>query len=290
MTTPHKYVKPLPIILKGNAAFGERWVQERIMEDPSLLGLGDVFVKDKERTQPKAGRLDLLLQDTDERRRYEVEIQLGATDESHIVRCLEYYDFERRRYQQFDHCAVLIAEDITSRFLNVIGLFNGFIPLIAIQMKAVQVGDSVSLIFTRVVDELNREVVDDEDSAYEAADRAYWEQRSSIEAMSSVDSLVKVVQEFQATAEPNYNKGYIGVRIGGKANNFAVFSPKKTFCRLSFRLPQTPETDHEIDASGLELVSYTSWGAYQVRLGKGDAQKHRVLLAKWLKSSFDYYA
>jgi len=33
--------------------------------------------KDKERIQPKAGRLDLLLQDEDER--FEVEIQLGLT-------------------------------------------------------------------------------------------------------------------------------------------------------------------------------------------------------------------
>ena len=30
----------------------------------------------------------------------------------------EYWDIERRRYPQYDHCAVLIAEDITSRFLN----------------------------------------------------------------------------------------------------------------------------------------------------------------------------
>ncbi len=39
----------------------------------------------------KAGRLDLLLQDANQRR-YEVEIQLGATDESHIIRTIEYWD------------------------------------------------------------------------------------------------------------------------------------------------------------------------------------------------------
>ena len=56
---------------------------------------------------------------------------------------------------QYDHCAVLIAEDITSRFLNVVSLFNGTIPLIAIQMQALKIGDSVTLIFTTVMDELN---------------------------------------------------------------------------------------------------------------------------------------
>ncbi len=56
-------------------------------------------------------------------------MQLGATDESHIIRTSEYWDIERRKYPQYDHTAVIVAEDITSRFLNVVGLFNGFIPI-----------------------------------------------------------------------------------------------------------------------------------------------------------------
>jgi hypothetical protein len=52
--------------------------------------LGDLILKDKERVHPKAGRLDLLLQDPDSGRRYEVEIQLGIVDESHIIRTIEY--------------------------------------------------------------------------------------------------------------------------------------------------------------------------------------------------------
>ena len=84
-----------------------------------ILGLGDLTLKDKERTQPHAGRLDLLLQDTDANRRYEVEIQLGRTDETHVIRTIEYWDIERRRFPAYDHCAVIVAENITSRFLNV---------------------------------------------------------------------------------------------------------------------------------------------------------------------------
>ena len=68
---------------------------------PALLNLGDLVVKDKERRQPHAGRLDLLLQDADTDRRYEVELQLGRTDESHVVRTIEYWDIERRRYPQY---------------------------------------------------------------------------------------------------------------------------------------------------------------------------------------------
>src|SRR5689334_1675273 len=173
--TPHEQFS-----LKNHPEFHERWLQELIATDPSILGLGDLILRDRERTQPRAGRLDLLLQDPDTKRRYEVELQLGPTDEAHIIRTIEYWDIERKRYPQYEHCAVLIAEDITSRFLNVISLFNGTIPLIAIQMRALTIGDSVTLVFTTVMDELRRGYVDeDEDAESVPTDRAYWEQRGS---------------------------------------------------------------------------------------------------------------
>ena len=133
-----KFVKPEKFFLKTHPELREKWVQELIAADPSILGLGDLVLRDQERIQPRAGRLDLLLQDPESTRRFEVELQLGATDEAHIIRTIEYWDIERKRYPQYEHCAVLIAEDITSRFLNVIALFNGTIPLIAIQMNAVR--------------------------------------------------------------------------------------------------------------------------------------------------------
>jgi hypothetical protein len=75
---------------------------------------------------------------------------------------------------------VLVAEDITSRFLNVISLFNGTIPLIAIQMSALKIGEQVTLAFTTVMDELSRGYTDeDEDAASAPTDRAYWERRAT---------------------------------------------------------------------------------------------------------------
>ena len=149
-----EYVKLERLWVRAHPDLDENWVYARILEDPSILGLGDLVLDDMERGQPLAGQLDLLLQDPDSNRRYEVEIQLGSSDESHIVRTLEYWDSERRRYPQYDHCGVIIAEDITGRFLNVITLFNEDIPLVAIQMTALKVEDKVALLFTTVIDEL----------------------------------------------------------------------------------------------------------------------------------------
>jgi hypothetical protein len=78
------YSKAEIISLKNHAEFDEKWVGDQIAKDTTILGLGDLRLIDRERTQERAGRLDLLLGDDDEEQRYEVELMLGATDESHV--------------------------------------------------------------------------------------------------------------------------------------------------------------------------------------------------------------
>lgn len=190
---PVKYVKPEKINLKNHPELNEKWVQEIIAQDPSIIGLGNLILKDKERIQPHAGRLDLLLQDEDATKRYEVEIQLGKTDESHIIRTIEYWDIEKKRFPQYEHCAVIIAEDITSRFLNVISLFNGAIPLIAIQMNAIKVGENTSLMFTTVLDQLTLGFVDEDEEVSEVTDRNYWEQmRGTKQTVAMADEILEL--------------------------------------------------------------------------------------------------
>jgi hypothetical protein len=109
-------MKARRVSLKAHPEFNEKWLQGQITQDAGLLGLGDLVLKDVERRQPRAGRLDVLLSDPETSTRYEIEIQLGATDESHIIRTLEYCDNERRRFPQYEHIAVIIAEEITGRF------------------------------------------------------------------------------------------------------------------------------------------------------------------------------
>ena len=159
--------------MKTHPFFTESWLQEQIINDVSILGLGisGLDVKDVERRQPGAGRLDLLLFDPETTTRYEVEIQLGPTDESHIIRTLEYWDNERRRFPQYDHVAVIVAEEITGRFLNVLSLFNQAIPLIAIQMSALDVGCALTLHATKVLD-LALPAPEEDDSGHET-DRSY---------------------------------------------------------------------------------------------------------------------
>lgn len=284
-----KYVKFEKISLKNHPIYNERWVQVKIVEDPSIIGLGELIVKDKERVQPNAGRLDLLLQSPDTNDRFETEIQLGKTDESHIIRTIEYWDIERKRYPQYDHTAVIIAEDITSRFLNVIGLFNGFIPLVAIQMNAIKVEDNISLICTTVLDQMTLGLVDEEE-AQEIVDRSYWEKRGTKATVSMVDQLLELIKTFDQHVELKYNKFYIGLAKDGQPNNFAIFRPQKNGLRLEVRQKKSEDFENMmINDLGLDLMDYDSkWRRYRIKLSKNDIAKHEEFLKNLLHESFNY--
>lgn len=285
--TPN-YLKPERILLKTHPHLREKWVQERIAEDPSLLGLGDLVLKDKERIQPRAGRLDLLFQDVESSSRFEVEVQLGATDEAHIIRTIEYWDMERKRYPQYDHVAVIIAEDITSRFLNVIALFNGAIPLVAIQMNALRVGEHLSLFFTTVMDQMTRGLVEEDEEVQEVTNRDYWEHRGSRETLAMTDDILRTLRQFDPNLQLKYNKFYIGLAKNDQPYNFVTFRPKKNTLRVEPRIPQTDETDAKLENSGLDAMEYDKrWGRYRLRISKGDLQKHAELLTELLEQAHE---
>jgi hypothetical protein len=274
-----KFEKATPVSLKTHSEFNEKWLQERLAEDPGLLGLGDLELKDVERRQPRAGRLDLLFTDPETRTRFEVEIQLGATDEAHIIRTIEYWDIEKSRYPQYEHVAVLVAENITSRFLNVITLFNKAIPLVAIQMQALEVGGVLTLQATTVLD-LMPLGTDEEDEAGQATDRSYWINRGSEKSVAVADELLKLLNDIAGESMAlKYNKHYIGLSRDGVADNFMSFRARKDYLIAEFRIPRSDEVSALIEDSGVDSLPYDKrWARYRLRLTKADIKKHRDLL------------
>jgi hypothetical protein len=283
------YVKAEHINLRTNPDYTEKWVQDLITADPSILGLGDLVLRDKERRQPTSGRLDLLLQDVDSKRRYEIELQLGSTDEAHIIRTIEYWDIERKRYPQYEHCAVLIAEDITSRFLNVVSLFNGTVPLIAIQMQAVRIDSSIALVFTKVLDELSRGVVDeDEDAESAPANRDYWEKRGSKASLLMADTLLDVAKKYDPSVSLKYNKFYIGLLKNGQAYNFLTMRPRKTSIRLSLKIPRSEIIDDKIAKAGFDILEYEErYGQYNLSLTKEQMNSKSTVIEELIRTAHD---
>jgi predicted transport protein len=283
-----KHIKLKTITLKDHKAVNEAWIHEQIKNDPAILGLGNLLLKDHERIHEGKGRLDLLLQEDGSHARYEVEIQLGATDPSHIIRTIEYWDLERKRYPQYEHTAVIVAEDITSRFLNVISLFNGSIPIIALQMTAVEQPDGIGIFFTKILDTMQRGFVDEDEETSLPADRSYWQERGSTKTLNMADEILKMCSGFTPNIELNYNKAYIGFKVDGSSFNFASCKPRKTNLLLTLKLLESAEINTELEAKGIDFLDYDKrWKQIRIRLSPVDLEKNADFIQGLLKKAFD---
>jgi hypothetical protein len=216
----YEYIKALPISLK-DAGKDEKWLQDTIVKDPVILGFGDVVVVQRERSQPTGGRIDLILGDPEEDLRYEVEIMLGAVDESHIIRTIEYWDVERRRFPSYEHRAVIVAEEITNRFFNVISLLNRAVPIIAIQLNGFLMNDKLCLNFVKVLD-----VMDEGEEESEQVDRKYWETRANKKSLELMDAIIALVPKEAGDTRVKYNRSHVA--LGTSGTNFCWFHPGKS--------------------------------------------------------------
>lgn len=205
----------------------EYWLQDQIVANPICLGLGELDVISKEKVQSMGGRLDLLLKNPADDSMYEVEVMLGETDESHIIRTIEYWDNEKRRWPQRQHFAVLVAESITRRFFNVIQLLSHAVPIIAIQANLVEANGQLILNFVTVLDTYE-EPEDETGGDYEVHDETYWKSRApwTLDAAKALYAVVspvfgggtlKCLKHYIAFSDHDGNWFWLHRRSGGKS-------------------------------------------------------------------------
>ena len=274
------------ISLKNNPTYNEAWVQRILFENPELLGIGNVTSRDKEVAQPTGGFLDILLQDEDDATRYEVEVQLGATDPSHIIRTIEYWDIEKKRYPDCNHIAVIVAEDITARFFNVISLFNSAIPLIAIKMSAIeQPNGKVGLLFTKVLDLVPRSTRDDETP--ELVDRSFWCKKATKHTVELAEKYLEVIQQFEPKITFSFTKFYLGTWIDGRVNNSVIMRPKKKYLNIEIRLERSSEIDALIEESDFDLDYISRDGRYRIQVDAKTSEKGEKLVEELMRKAYD---
>lgn len=241
MTEDIKVAQPLSI---RSAGLNEYWLQDQIWANPSALGLGDLDGLIKERRQSSGGRVDILLKDPQDDSMYEVEVMLGETDETHIIRTIEYWDNEKRRWPQRQHYAVLVAESITRRFFNVIHILSHSVPIIAIQVSLVDVDGQKALHFTKVLD--TYEEIDDGSAEQEIeVNRDYWNKKARWTA-ETTDKLMSVVGDELQSAQISYVKNYIAVSVG-RNNYFWLHKRSGNKSLLGFRIaPHLADEAHQL--------------------------------------------
>ena len=173
--------------------------------------------------------------------------------------------------------------------MNVISLFNGSIPLIALQMSAFKQGDEISLAFTKVLDRIN--LASDEEEQYEITDRRFWEAHSSPKMLGEVDKIFESMKkDFISGYELKYNKFYIGMAKDGSAKNFLMFRPKKNWLYITYKGNEDTESLKKAEALGLDLTYKGAWKEYYLKLENyNNYQKHKAFIDELIKGSMDYF-
>lgn len=239
-----------------DCGFDEFWLHKQIIDNPSCLGLGDLEVLSHERPQSRGGRLDLLLKNPENDAMYEVEVMLGETDETHIIRTIEYWDNEKRKWPQREHFAVLVAESVTRRFFNVIQLLSQSIPIIAIQANMIEADNKKVLHFSKVLD-IYEEPEDSVGISSEVYDEEYWRTKAPW-TIDAAKSLLEILSTVYGTGSLNFVKYYIAITVNN--NNYFTFhkrSANKSL--LGFWVGETllSQATDIIDNFGISYVKKT---------------------------------
>jgi len=260
--------------------YDEYWLRDRIFEEPAILGLGDLQAVMKEKSQSQGGRLDLLLKNPEDDSMFEVELQLGATDESHIIRTIEYWDNEKRRWPNRSHTAVLVAEEITNRFFNVVHLLSMAVPMIGIQANIVQVGEVRGLHFTKVVDSYQEP--EEEETPQQAYDEKHWIEKypGTLECARRYKTLM---EKLYSEVPTKYFESYISLSVGGAAR---VWVNRRKNDRAFIEVKHGEENFQEaVDYLNKEGVSFgMRSGKYLTFNVNAQQLKDRAAIHEWLAS------
>lgn len=196
-----------------NAGKDEYWLQDIIYANPEKLGLGNLIEMRKEKPQSSGGRLDILLKDPSDNTMYEIEVMLGETDPSHIIRSIEYWDNEKRRYPQRQHFAVLIAESFDRRYFNVIQLLSLTVPMIAIQADLIEVGTEKILNFTKILDVYVEQ--EDEEEAKQVTENT-WSEKAEW-TLDTAKKHLELLSEIEKRIELKFTQSYVSIVINNRS-------------------------------------------------------------------------
>lgn len=260
-----------------NAGKDEYWLQDIIYENPERLGLGNLIGLGKERKQSTGGRLDILLKDPNDNTMYEVEIMLGSTDPSHIIRSIEYWDNEKRKYPQRQHFVVLIAESFDRRYFNVIQILSLNVPMIAIQADLLQVGNEKVLHFTKILDVYEEPEYEEETAQ---ATESTWSGDSKW-TLEVAKKYFELINDVEKNIDFRFTQSYISITVNGK-NCYYFNKRTKPNSVFWFNVKEEEKVDtikQILDKNGFGYT-YNKYKNFILTIDKNFINKNKGLLLK----------
>jgi len=269
-----------------NAGKDEYWLQDIIYDNPERLGLGSLVTVRKEKSQSNGGRLDILLKDPTDNTMYEVEVMLGDTDPSHIIRSIEYWDNEKRKYPQRQHFAVLIAESFERRYFNVIQLLSLTVPMIAIQADLLEVGDEKILNFTKVLDVY---VEPEEEEEAKQVTEETWREKAEW-TLGTAKKHLEILVELEQNIELKFTQSYVSIVINGR-NSYMYDKRTKPNSVVWFNIKEEEKADaikKLLDEKNI-VYSYNKYKDFSFTYDKQFLTKNQDLMKKIHEIKFKEY-
>lgn len=180
---------------------------------------------------------------------------------------------------------MLVAEEVTARFLNILQLINGVVPIVVLQVSALQVGHQVVLSFTKLLDEvsLGTELEDDPG----ARTRSWWEGRASAASLKLLDECLDLLRALDPELAPSYQKSYVGVSQNNRPSNFVTFRPLRHGLRVEIRAGNLRWFEDRFAAEGLARLSIDRrWRGLRFVLNPGEVAEHEKLLKSLLRAAY----
>jgi hypothetical protein len=265
------YVPSKRVALK-ELSLPESWLEEKIREDHTILGLGGITKTVFQRRYKKAGRVDLVLMDEENSILYCAELMLGEVDESHIVRCVEYWLSESRKAANkgWSVIAVLAAERVReSRYFPVIEFLSQKLPLTVLEVTALNVSGNTTLTFTKFFDgqdQVEQSESEDADQGRLAVDKEFWVNKRPAPIIRIADSLAKLFQSADNRLSITYLQGFWGLKLGEKPKNFVSISPKQKFVNVRACIRDTETWGDKLSNVGLEITGGAPGRSLRVRV------------------------
>jgi hypothetical protein len=120
-------------------------------------------------------------------------------------------------------------------------------------------------------------------------DRNYWETvRGTPTTVKLADKVFQMITDFVQNASLSYKKIFIGIRVNGRAFNFASFQPQKHAMLLWVCLPKSAELDEQLENSELDVLKYDKVNKlYGLKLKEPDINAHNKLLNDLLRKAYN---
>lgn len=133
-------------------------------------------------------------------------------------------------------------------------------------------------------------LVDDDEDTYDVTDRDYWIKKGSIETIKMVDEILNMVQTIDNEFVLKYNKTGISISYGYKKKRMIRFRPRKKYIAMHVKMEKDIAFEEEMEELGLDLLGYTRWGAYTIKLSNSDLKKYNEFLLRLFQAAYKKFS